>query len=48
MPRTTGTVTMDDLMGVVPTNLRDRMMRAVRDARYGVLAPMLKKEDPSS
>jgi len=27
----TGTVTMDDLMGVVPTNLRDRMMRAVPD-----------------
>lgn len=34
--RATGTgadalVTMDDLVGVVPTNLRDRMMRAVRD-----------------
>ena len=27
----TGAVTMDDLAGVVPTNLRDRMMRAVPD-----------------
>jgi hypothetical protein len=28
---TMGVVTMDDLTGVVPTNLRDRMMRAVPD-----------------